>query len=112
MKGELATLEPLPNFPNGVEESIMWRWMSCTVEKKSATILVVIALCNTALLKGRGTGFPLHFSAGGSMLGSWCCPLWLSWLLCQLLHFWLCLCGLGPADVEVWEVVLFQNFVE
>ena len=96
MKGESATLEPLPNFPDGVEGSIVRRWMSRAIEEKSATILIVKALRNTASLKGRGTGFPLHFSAGGSMLGSWCCPLRLSWLLCRLLRFRLCLCGLGP----------------
>ena len=70
MKGESATLEPLPNFPDGVEGSIVWRWMSRAVEEKSATILVVKALRNTASLKGRGTGFPLHFSAGGACWGA------------------------------------------
>ena len=34
MKGESATLEPLPNFPDGGKVSIVRRWMSRAVEEK------------------------------------------------------------------------------
>ena len=43
MKGESAALEPLPNFPDGIEGSIVRKRMSRAV-KKSATIFNLIFL--------------------------------------------------------------------
>ena len=40
---ESAALEPLPNFPDGIEGSIVQKWMSHAVEK-SATIFNLIFL--------------------------------------------------------------------
>lgn len=61
------------NFADGIDGSMVRRHLPVAVEVKSDLILRLRSLprccSSTALLKGRGFGFPLHFSAVGSWLG-------------------------------------------